>query len=119
MEKDKKFWTNELTTVHHYGVKQELRAHLAWELIRTHPNIAGIEAGEDSTGRSRLKLQTPEELVARSFAIADLFVSTAVERGELVEVELTDEQRAEKVGRLDSIREETRYNFMRQKAERH
>jgi hypothetical protein len=65
------------------GHELALRASLAWDLLRAHPLIAGVEDGEDSAGRSKLRLQTPREIVDRAFQIAGIFVDVAVERGEI------------------------------------
>ena len=46
---------------------------VARDLLMSHPNVAGIEDGEDSSNRSKLRLQSPRELVSRSFEIAQLW----------------------------------------------
>lgn len=112
---DKKYWPSEVSLQHHFGIKQEYRAQLAWELIRSHPNICGVEAGEDSTGRAKLRLQSPKEVVERSFAIADLFLATAIERGDIQEVSITPEEQAEKLGELAKIQSDRQYSFTREK----
>jgi hypothetical protein len=61
-------------------------AAFAMDLIKMHANVAAKDDGEDSQGRARLALQTPEELVARSFKIAQLAFDTARERGLMVEL---------------------------------
>ena len=48
-------------------------AVVAMDLLRSHPNVAGVENGEDTKGRSKLRLQRPEELVDRTFKIAQLW----------------------------------------------
>lgn len=59
-------------------------AQFAMQLIDRHANVAGHEDGEDSQGRSKLRLQTPEELVERSFKIAQLTFAMARARGHML-----------------------------------
>ena len=60
--------------------------HYALELIKQHANVAGHQDGEDSTGRAKLRLQAVDELVTRSFDIAELAYKVARERGHMVDL---------------------------------
>lgn len=106
------FRMNELESHLHFNFSLEARAAFAWDLIKTHPNIAGVEDGNDPTGRAKLRLQSPKELVTRSFEIADLFFAEVTNRGEIHEPALTAEDRAKKAGQLDAIRREETYKPM-------
>lgn len=70
-------------------------AQFAMELIRAHANVAGIQDGEDSCGRAKLSLQTPEDLVERSFKIAELAYGAARARGHMVPLPDLNEINAE------------------------
>lgn len=60
----------------------EFRADMAWRLLEHHGAIAGKRPGGIlGDGDPGVELQTPEELVARCFRIADLFVEEAQRRG--------------------------------------
>jgi hypothetical protein len=65
-------------------------ASYAMRLIEQHAMVAGKHGGEDSQGRARLELQTPGELVARSFAIAELAFTEARRRGWTIECPLPE-----------------------------
>lgn len=64
-------------------------------LIEKHAMVAGIEDGEDSAGRAKARIQSPEELVARSFKIAELAYNVARERGHIVALPDLNEINAE------------------------
>ena len=76
----------------------EQEAVLAGELVRHWGMVAGINDGEDTAGRTRIRLQTPTELVGRAFDTAKLFFETARAKGlihtgpELSELNETKEQ---------------------------
>ena len=57
----------------------ESEAVFAAEIITRWGAVASAPDGEDSSGRSKLRLMTPEELVARSFETAGLFMKHARE----------------------------------------
>jgi len=62
----------------------ELRASVAEKILLTNAVlVAGIEDGEDSTGRQRIRRLTPRELVDFAFALADEFVGTAEARDDI------------------------------------
>lgn len=77
------------------------RAELAFRLIGTYGAIAGQRGDEDSSGKSALELQTPQELVARCFEIARLFFEEVEVRGWVKPVSPEDLARAE--GKLEAI----------------
>lgn len=56
----------------------------ALQLIDKHANVAAHEDGEDSQGRSKFRLQRVEELVTRSFDIAERAFAVARERGHMI-----------------------------------
>lgn len=109
MEKHTQYWDEELTRHTSLNMLLEARAIYAWELIKSHPNVAGIQDGEDPTGRSRLRLQTPKELVERSLEISDLYFSAIEARGEIKPTTITLEERSAKMGELEFIRSEGSY----------
>jgi hypothetical protein len=59
----------------------EPEAEMACKMIERWGMVAAIEDGEDSAGRQKLRLATPEELVSRAFAVAKLVFSSARENG--------------------------------------
>lgn len=80
------FWTMKTSKYSDYVVtcaEFEIRSEIALRMLEKWGAVAGKNGGADSTGRAFLDLQPPEEFVARCFKIADLFVDTAIERGEL------------------------------------
>lgn len=75
-----------------YSPMIEFRSSLALGLLyRSTSNfIAADDAGEDSAGRQKLRLQTSKELVSKAFAIADEFVDTVESRGDFKEVSVEE-----------------------------
>jgi hypothetical protein len=59
----------------------EQEASLAAEMIERWGMIAAMPDGEDSAGRSKLRLATPEELVGRALDCARLFMEKARANG--------------------------------------
>lgn len=55
----------------------EQEARIAQEMIAKWGMVAGVPDGEDSSGRLRLRLMTPQELVDRAFETAKLFMAYA------------------------------------------
>jgi len=55
----------------------EQEAEVARELICRWGMVAAEVDGEDSSGRAKFRLQTPEELVDRAFQTARMFMSAA------------------------------------------
>lgn len=70
----------------HESTALQHRAGLAADLIERFGSVASIPDGEDSGGRQRLRLQTPDELVSRCCAIADAAFGEFEKRGWLLEV---------------------------------
>lgn len=60
-------------------------AELAVRMIERWGQVAAIDDGEDSAGRAKLRLATPEELVTRAFEVAELYVYHAAHRGHVIE----------------------------------
>jgi hypothetical protein len=77
-----KFWPSPDNWPSDSGFQMEARSAVAFKIMTHFAMIGGAPGGEDSQGRAFLRLQTPDELVARSFRIADLFVDEALKRGE-------------------------------------
>ena len=79
-------------------------ARFAMELIDKHANVAGQEDGEDSQGRAKLRLQKVDELVTRSFDIAERAFAMTRERGHMVNLpdlnEINADFDAERVAKL-------------------
>lgn len=69
------------------------RGKLALQMIERWGSVAGVpDEAEDSTGRSKLRLQTPSELVDRACAVADKAFDEFKNRGWLPEGnEVSDE----------------------------
>ena len=57
--------------LHHSEIPED-EAKLAFSLLERWGMVAAAPDGEDSAGRSKLKLSTPDELVERAFAVAKL-----------------------------------------------
>src|SRR5688572_16352986 len=79
----------------------------AFELIERWGLVAAMPDGEDSSGRAKLRLPTPDELVARAFAIAETAWATAHAKGRIVTIpdlneinaDLDEERAKKKAGR--------------------
>lgn len=78
---EQKYWSGRWSP----AVDLEFRGAIAYDLIRAYGSIAGKAGEEDRSGRAKLDLQTPEELVDRCFKIADLLVNRLEQRGEVRE----------------------------------
>ena len=65
---------------------------MAYELITKYGSVAGMDGGEDSSGRSKSRLQTPEELVDRCIAIAEKFFHEGSSAGHIGVTNITDFQ---------------------------
>ncbi len=101
---NKQYWENFTLSNMEKGVARDLHTRLAWELIAHFGSVAADEAGEDSQGRSKLRLQSPNELIERCFAIADAFVAKAEARGGIREVIATEEEVFKRAGELEHIK---------------
>jgi hypothetical protein len=72
------------TDYHHTAITLEARASIALQIICTNSSlIAGVEDGEDSTGRARIRRCKAEEVAAYAFALADAFMDTCESRGDV------------------------------------
>jgi hypothetical protein len=69
----------------HDLVRPDYRANLATSLIAPFSHI-GIDDGETSTGRQKLRVPTPQELVDRVLTTTELLIAGFEQRGWLVEV---------------------------------
>lgn len=67
-------------------LKADPRGDLVISLVSHWGVIAAIPDGEDSAGRVRLRLQTPEELVSRACAVAEAVFAAMEEREWLVHI---------------------------------
>jgi len=61
-------------------------AKMAFELITRWGAVAAAPDGEDSAGRSKLRLVEPKELVDRAFLCAEAAMETARDRGHMIEL---------------------------------
>ena len=108
-EESDRLWTSKSETLIAKMLLDPVSA-LALELLRTHPLVAGKSAGEDSSGRTRLELQTAEETVNRCFDLAEFWYAKAKARspGPIP----TRTEAAESDGRI--IRARNRQEFSRE-----
>jgi len=67
--------------VAHETEQLEQTAKLAFDLVGRWGPVAATPDGEDSSGRAKLRLQTPEELVQRAFGCAELAMAYARTHG--------------------------------------
>lgn len=58
----------------------EFEAKMAHDFIERWGMVLAMDDGEDSAGRHKIRLATPEELVSRAFTIAELFMKEARRR---------------------------------------
>jgi hypothetical protein len=70
----------------HFREAADQTAAYAFDLIRTNGILMATPDGEDATGRAKLNVMPPRELVARAFDIAELAFAEARERGHMIEV---------------------------------
>src|SRR6185295_10492421 len=70
----------------------DLRARIALDLMRTYGLIAADGDGEDGGKRQKLKLQAPEEVVARCMALAETAVSVFEDRGYIKGITISREE---------------------------
>jgi hypothetical protein len=71
----------------------DLAAGMAFDLLSKWGMVAAVDNGEDSSGRAKVRLSTPEEVVERAVKTAELFLRVADERGWICTV--SDEMEAE------------------------
>lgn len=68
-----RFSNRKVELVHHARLLFDDRAGMARELVGRWGMVAGADGGEDSTGRAKLRLMTPAEVVARAVETASIF----------------------------------------------
>jgi hypothetical protein len=71
------------------------KAEYAKHLMEHHATVCAVPDGEDTAGRSKLRLQTPAEVVDRCVEIADRAYAEFEKRGWLVAVPSMDALREE------------------------
>lgn len=103
------YFANEIETVPLCGVYLDLRAELALRFATHFAVVAGIPDGEDEAGRQKLRLLTPDEVVLRSFEIAEKFVEMAENCTYLSRGTLSVEDKARKIGQLGKLRMNAEY----------
>jgi hypothetical protein len=107
---DSEYGDNKQVVVFHTQVPDQVMVFVL-ELIKQHAMVAAEPDGEDSAGRSRVRLQTPNELVTRAFEISELAFAVARNRGHLVDApDLNDlnKDRDERLAEEHRKRAETR-----------
>lgn len=86
-------------TICHTEVPQE-KAKTALDLMRHLAIVAGEVNGEDTAGRQKLRLMTPEEVVDRAISIADIAWNKFREKDWILDVPVP------KVAKTDRPKEE-------------
>jgi hypothetical protein len=81
----KQYWSHQVEP-DASAAQLDFTASLAFELVKTFGSVAAVPQGEDSSGRTKYELQTPEELVSRCFKIANEFVSHCEKEGHIREL---------------------------------
>jgi hypothetical protein len=61
-------------------------AELATHFIERWGMVAGQPDGEDSSGRSKIRLATPKEMVDRAMETAELLLDTIEKKGWVIEI---------------------------------
>ena len=74
-------YADTLRVLYHESETPEQEAKLALLFLERWGMVMGEPDGEDSAGRSRVRLATPDELVDRAFAIAHLAMDKARSTG--------------------------------------
>lgn len=59
-------------------------AQFAFDIIKQHAMVSAMPDGEDSSGRQKEKLPTPEQFVDRAFAIAEYAFNLARDKGRMI-----------------------------------
>ena len=73
-------YKNKGVTVHNTEIPED-EAKLALDLISRWGMVAAMPDGEDSSGRSKVRLSTPEELSERAFSTAKIAFETVRANG--------------------------------------
>ena len=87
IKSQKGVWSDRL----HHTVNFNRRASIAGEFVTKWGMVLGVPDGEDSAGRSRLRLATPTEVVDRAVETADLLMTRFDQLGWLTETTLSDD----------------------------
>ena len=82
-------------TVIHKTLNPNMHARLALDMIERWGGVAAEIDGEDSAGRSKVRLQTPQELVDRACSTAALAMAAFHERNWLLPVPVPEPERVE------------------------
>jgi len=72
-------WANKRIVTHETEIP-EMEMRMVMVLVERWAPVAAIPDGEDSTGRTKLRLQTPAELVSRAFDCAALVMKMGREK---------------------------------------
>jgi hypothetical protein len=80
--------------VAHALVEPDIRARMAMDLVAKWGLVAAIPDGEDSYGRSKLRLSTPEEMVDRAVETVDLLMIAFKQNGWMVDCPSLDDLNA-------------------------
>jgi len=91
----------------HEGAALDLRARMAWELLRSHSVVCANVAGEDSAGRQQLAVMPPREVAQRALAIAEAFIEECEARNYLCAITMSMDQAAAESGRLESLKHDS------------
>lgn len=67
------------------------RARIAIEMVTKWGTVAAQDAGEDSSGRAKMELMPPHQLVARAMTTADLLMNAIEASGWMIKVPHPDE----------------------------
>jgi hypothetical protein len=88
---------SDLPYVHIYDrINFGKKAILAANFVEHWGMVAGEPNGEDSSGRAKLKLSAPEDVVNRACEMVDLLYKEAEKRGWLIESPTIEELKAER-----------------------
>jgi hypothetical protein len=79
-------------TIHSLQMPDQVAA-TALQMIERWGCIAAVPDGEDRAGRSRLRLQTPDELATYAFKAAEAFWAKAHELGHVLALPSAEERR--------------------------
>lgn len=97
------YYNNDLDQIDK-GYKLDLRFQLAFEMLSKHALVCAFTSGEDSAGRSKLKLQDVKQTISRTFDLMDAFIKEAENREWLTPIKMTTEERLDRVGEIEKLR---------------
>jgi hypothetical protein len=96
------------------GYNLSLRARVALDIIKHCAMVVAVNDGEDSAGRSRLRLSAPSETAQRANDIADALVAGWEAQGWIRKVDVTPEEAAIEAGRLERVKSREAYKTVRE-----